>query len=314
MTLTTGISAETAGRGANGTIGRRVGATLVLAAVLVVAFVASLVARANGSYVTPLDGWGVDAFELAMAALCAYRFVGGSWRSQSRGSLFPLVLGGACAMWALGDLALTIESLGGASPPTPSVADGLYAWFFPICYLAFMLLVRRGNHGSLLATSLDGLIAGLAVASLSGAFLFQAVLHATGGGTFAAAANMAYPVGDVLLLALAVGAVAVLPKDYRRFLMIAAIAMATNPSATCSTSCSRTARSATSSTPRSGPSRSSCSRSRPWLSAGERPARCAWSGNGSASGASRAAGFAIPALGAARRASSCSWTRASAVT
>src|ERR1019366_6046047 len=114
-------------------------------------------------------------------------------------------------MWALGDVVVTVESLGGATPSVPSLADGSYVWFFPLCYLAFMVLIRRGNNGSLLATSLDGLIAGLAVAALSGAFLFETVLKATGGGNLATAMRMSYPVGDVLLLALAIGALAVLP-------------------------------------------------------------------------------------------------------
>jgi two-component system sensor histidine kinase/response regulator len=123
---------------------------------------------------------------------------------------------------------VTIESLGGASVPTPSVADGFYVVFFPLCYLSFMLLIRRGNDRSLVATSLDGLIAGLAVASLTAAFLFDTVLRATGGGDLSTAASLAYPVGDVLLLALAVGALAVLSRDYRRVLAIAAVAMAVN--------------------------------------------------------------------------------------
>ena len=39
---------------------------------------------------------------------------------------------------------------------------------------------------------------------------------------------MVYPVGDLLLLALAVGGITILPKEYRRFLVIATTAMAFN--------------------------------------------------------------------------------------
>jgi len=228
LTLTATLDTDNDGSVAS-SFDRRVRGTFVIALALVVAFIISLVARANGSYFTPVDGWGVVAFELSMGVLCVLRFFGGSWRStRSATSIFPLVLGWACCMWALGDLVLTVESLGGGSPSVPSVADGFYACFFPLCYLAFMVLIRRGNNGSLLATSLDGLIAGLAVAALSGTFLFQAVLSATGDGGLATSISMAYPVGDVLLLALAMGALAVLPKDYRRFFAIASVAMATN--------------------------------------------------------------------------------------
>jgi signal transduction histidine kinase/CheY-like chemotaxis protein len=207
----------------------RVRWVFLLATALVAAFLISLLARPNGSYVTPVDGWGVDLFELAMGALCVLRYFDRRWRNpESAVSVFPLVLGAASLAWALGDVAVTVEGLGGASVPVPSVADGFYVVFFPLCYLSFMLLIRRGNDRSLVATSLDGLIVGLAVASLTAAFLFDTVLRATGGGDLSTATSLAYPVGDILLLALAVGALAVLSRDYRRFFAIAAVAMAVN--------------------------------------------------------------------------------------
>ena len=200
-----------------------------LATGLVVAFLISLLARPNGSYVTPVDGWGVDLFELSMGTLCVLRYFDRRWRTtESAVSVFPLVLGAALMAWSFGDVAVTIESLGGASVPVPSAADGFYVVFFPLCYLSFMMLIRRGNGRSLAATSLDGLIVGLAVASLTAAFLFDTVLRATGGGDLATATSLAYPVGDILLLALAVGAIFVLSRDYRRFFAIAAVAMAVN--------------------------------------------------------------------------------------
>ena len=126
---------------------RRVRWLFALAAVLVVAFVVSLVVRPIGSYVTAVDGWGVDAFEFLIGVLCLARYFEGSWRSSSpTARLFPLVMGVACMSWALGDTALTIESLGGASPSTPSVADGFYVGFFILSFLAFALLIRRGTR------------------------------------------------------------------------------------------------------------------------------------------------------------------------
>ena len=41
---------------------------------LVVAFGLSLVLRQTGSYYMPVDGWGVDAFELCMGAICIGRY------------------------------------------------------------------------------------------------------------------------------------------------------------------------------------------------------------------------------------------------
>ena len=207
----------------------RVRWTLGFAVLLVVAFVVSLLVRRTGSYYTPVDGWGVVLLEFTMGNFCIARYFEGSWRASNPvARLFPLIMGMACISWALGDLVLTIESLGGATPSTPSLADLFYVGFFPLCFLAFALLIRRGNRSSLLATSLDGLIAGLGVAALSAAFVVAAVIRVTGGGKLAAATNLVYPMGDLLLLALAVGGLLVLPKGFRPFFVIICVALTAN--------------------------------------------------------------------------------------
>jgi PAS domain S-box-containing protein len=199
------------------------------ASALVIALLVSLVTRRTGSYYAPVDGWGVALFELAMGAVCIGRYFDGSWQSsQSVTRVFPLVLGAGAILWGLGDVAFTVESLGGATPAVPSVADAFYLSFFPLCFISFIMVIRRGNGGSLLATSLDGIIAALAVASVCAACVFSTVLRVAGGSELSAATNMMYPVGDLLLLALAVGGITILPRDYRRFLVIATTAMAVN--------------------------------------------------------------------------------------
>ena len=208
---------------------RRLRWTFGAASALVLAFLLSLILRSTGSSSTLLDGWGVDVFELSMAALCIGRYFDTRWRASAPAAkLFPLVLGAACTSWALGDVVNTIESLGGATPPTPSLPNLFWFGFFPLAYVSFVLVIRRGNTGSLVATALDGLIVGLGAASISAAYLFGIVFKVTGGSALATAVNMSYPVGDLLLLALAVGGFAILPKGYRRFLVIAGIALAAN--------------------------------------------------------------------------------------
>jgi PAS domain S-box-containing protein len=157
------------------------------------------------------------------------RYFDKSWRSSdSVARAFPLVIGVASLSWALGDVANTIESLGGVTPPVPSAANGFWLGFFPLGYIGFMLVIRRGKKGSLVATSLDGLVAGLGVASLAAAYVFSEVLKVAGSGDLATATNMTYPVGDLLLLALVVGGLAVLPKGYRLCLVVAGFALASN--------------------------------------------------------------------------------------
>ena len=59
----------------------------------------SLILRRPGSYYTPLDGWGVDVFELVMGAICVARYFEKSWRSSSsRATSVPPGAGGGHAL------------------------------------------------------------------------------------------------------------------------------------------------------------------------------------------------------------------------
>jgi two-component system sensor histidine kinase/response regulator len=195
----------------------------------VAGYLTSVIVRPTGSNFLPVDGFGVATFEALMAVSCL--LAGRAFLSRVRRpgmSVTPLVLGLASLSWSVGDLVLAIESVGGRQPSVPSVADVFYMGFFPLCYFGLMLLVRRANTASFLATSLDGLVAGLGVAALSAAYLFSSVLDAAHHNVAAAAAGLVYPLGDVLLLSLAVGCLSVMPRPYRRFLGVVAVAQATN--------------------------------------------------------------------------------------
>ena len=177
---------------------------------LLVAYLALLVlvpARANS---TALDGWGVDAFELAAGGLCL-----ASGLRKRPGRAVPLILGAALMSWGLGDVTLTIESLGGSTPPSPSVADALYLSFFPLAYVALALFVRGEARRLTAASWLDGAVAGLGAAALCAAFAFAAIEQSGGKSGLSVAVNLAYPVGDVLLLLLVVGGSAVLSGRQR---------------------------------------------------------------------------------------------------
>ena len=200
-----------------------------VATLLVAIFLVSLIVRPIGSSNTLIDGWGVDAFEFMMGVLAIMRYYDPRWRGANTAMrVLPLVVGAACISWSLADLALTIEQLGGATPSVPSFADLFYIGFFPLCYLGFMAPIRHGKKGTFLSTALDGIIAAFGAAALCAAYLFSPVLHATGGGDMSTVVSMAYPVGDALLLALSIGALAVLPRTYRPFFALASVAMVFN--------------------------------------------------------------------------------------
>ena len=135
----------------------------------------------------------------------------------------PLLLGIGLMCWAAGDIVLTIQSLGGATPPSPSIADGFYLTFYPVTYFAVMLMLRNSVKRFSLATWLDGAVAGFGAAAVCAAFAFKDVLHHAGGSAAGVAVNLAYPVGDILLLGLVVGSAAIVPgKRKLPWLLLAA--------------------------------------------------------------------------------------------
>ena len=188
-----------------------------LLGVLLACYLGALILRAPGTSWPLVDGWMVAAFELTAAGLCLARGLG-----RQRGRQIPLVLGAALLSWAIGDVLLAWESVGGANPATPSPADAFYLGFYPLAYVALVLLLRREVVEFIPATWLDGAVAGLGAAALCAAFAFSSVLQSVGGSPLAVVTNLAYPIGDVLLLALAVGGTAILPMRRPPWLLIAA--------------------------------------------------------------------------------------------
>ena len=73
-----------------------------------------------------------------------------------------LILGVGLLAWAGGDIAWTLETQNGGLPPVPSAADGFYLAFYPLAYVALMLLMRSQVSGMQLSRWLDGIVAGSA--------------------------------------------------------------------------------------------------------------------------------------------------------
>ena len=80
----------------------------------------------------------------------------------------------------------------------------LYLSFYPASYMALLLLARSRTDSFRSSLWLDGAIAALTVAALVATLAFQPIVDATSGGPAEIAVNLAYPVGDLLLLGLVV--------------------------------------------------------------------------------------------------------------
>ncbi len=139
-----------------------------------------------------------NALILLALAACVLR---ATRPGRERSAWIALSIG--VGLWAVAELIFDFGY--GGSPPYPSVADAFYLAFYPACYVGLMLLLRSRVSQFSRALWLDGATAALASAALGAAVLFEVVLNSTDGSAGVIVINLAYPLGDILLLAAVVG-------------------------------------------------------------------------------------------------------------
>jgi diguanylate cyclase (GGDEF)-like protein len=174
-----------------------------LGALTGVALLAYVVHTAFGVGSPALDGlfqdWVYAGLIVAAAVICLARGVA---LREERAAW--LVMGAGLMAWAAGEISWTLLVADDPNPPYPSVADVLYLTFYPASYTSLLLLARSRTDSFRSSLWLDGAIAALTVAALIATLAFQPIVDATSGGPTEIAVNLAYPVGDLLLLGLVV--------------------------------------------------------------------------------------------------------------
>jgi len=198
-------------------------AAFALLALLLVAYLVFLLARDSWHFSPWLDGWLVVGFEMIATGLCLAR----GW-GRGRRRRVPLLLGAGCLSWTLGDLMLTLESLGGGSVPAPSLADAFYLGFFPLAFAAVVLFVRGEVKRGDALNWLDGAIAAIGMAALCSGLAFHGLERLFEGPSLAAVTSLAYPVGDVILLGLVAGCMVLVPDRSRPTLSLIGLGLAVN--------------------------------------------------------------------------------------
>ena len=88
--------------------------------------------------------------------------------------------------------------------PFPSIGDGIYLTVYPALMAGLLLLLRRRNPEPDRTGLIDALIMTLGLALLGWVGLIAPNLHADGMTLFARLVSIAYPLGDILLLAAAI--------------------------------------------------------------------------------------------------------------
>jgi diguanylate cyclase (GGDEF)-like protein len=139
-----------------------------------------------------------NALILLALSACVYRA-----RRPCRERAAWIALSIGVSFWALAELVFDFAYA--ADPPYPSIADAFYLAFYPATYVGLMLLVRARLSGFGRVLWFDGAMAATASAALGAAVLFEVVLSSTHGTTAVIVTNLAYPLGDILLLSGVVG-------------------------------------------------------------------------------------------------------------
>ena len=203
---------------------------------------------------------GVRALRLALVAAVAVFAIGVVVRRGSPGQVPVLDVGVYGGVYVLGALVLLLQPVadardrcawrvlaagmlvttGGdlyyslvlaheAEPPYPSLADALYLSWYPLVYVAVLLLLRARIRRFYPSTALDGVVAGLGAAAVATAVVLGGLLSLDGASVAEIATNLAYPVADLLLIVVLVAGCGVLGLRVSRTLalVLAGLALTT---------------------------------------------------------------------------------------
>lgn len=119
-----------------------------------------------------------------------------------------LLIGLAILCWGAAEIYWTAVIEDNPSAPYPSPADVGYLVFYPLAYAGLVMLVRARAHEINWRLWMDGLIAALGTAALGAAFVFDFVADQTSGTALETLTTLSYPLGDIGMLSLVVGVVA----------------------------------------------------------------------------------------------------------
>ena len=148
--------------------------------------------------------FAASALFFGAAALC---LVKGRRSREERSVWWLFAL--AMLLWGTGSVYFSIALWDREVVPYPSIADGFWLAFYVPAYAALYILLRKRAGSAARGVWLDAVVAGLGVGGAGAALGFQAVLEHSEGTAIGVASNLAFPIGDLGLLALVVAAVTV---------------------------------------------------------------------------------------------------------
>jgi diguanylate cyclase (GGDEF)-like protein len=153
----------------------------------------------RGNYDWLLGHWLYNCGLLAAAGIPLVQML----RRPGRRAVYGAI-GLAILVWALGNIYWSAALQHLESPPFPSPADLGYLLFYPAAYIGVMLIIRGRVGRFLPSVWLDGLIVAFSCAALGVALLIDPIMSGIGGTFAQVATNLAYPIGDLILIAMVV--------------------------------------------------------------------------------------------------------------
>jgi len=141
--------------------------------------------------------------------------LGGALAALARGVLIAearkawVLLGLGMVLWSFGNIYYSVVLWDLSVLPVPSPSDGFWLILYPLSLVSVAALVRGRVQTSGFHLWMDGAMGALAVGSIVAAIGFDALFEAGSGDALALATNAAYPIGDLLLISMIVGAIGV---------------------------------------------------------------------------------------------------------
>ncbi|HEY6890391.1 MAG TPA: EAL domain-containing protein [Solirubrobacter sp.] len=156
---------------------------------------------ACGAYLTgPLAGahWLMNALGLSPVIAIAF----GIRRHRPAARAAWILLAAGSALFWLGDLyTYSLPALFGFEVSFPSIGDVAYLAMYPVLMAGLLMLVRRRSNGTDRGGLIDGMVVTLGLALPSWVALIAPYVHQDGLGVIGKMVSIAYPMGDVILLA-----------------------------------------------------------------------------------------------------------------
>jgi two-component system cell cycle response regulator len=152
---------------------------------------------------TAINGVAYDSVVVCAGLACLLRASRGG---RERGAW--IAIAASILAWGAGEIWWTLYIEGNPDAPYPSPADLGYLAFYPLAILGLYLLVRARAQELDRRLWMDGLIAALGTGAVGAALLFEFIADHTSGSGIEVATTLAYPFGDVVLVSMVVGVIA----------------------------------------------------------------------------------------------------------